>query len=89
MDIGEGETQCSNCTNQKDAGVLSKAQVPITIPLLRLALDDGVDQINHLGSREVTPYLIQKLHWRTVTVSTALKMVQMGATKHVRERAKR
>lgn len=57
---------CENCHNQRDNKVLSRAQVPISIPVISQALDE---KYRHLGSTqrdEVEAYLESHLHWTFV-----------------------
>ncbi|KAF3015587.1 hypothetical protein E8E14_008401 [Neopestalotiopsis sp. 37M] len=59
---------CENCVQQRDAGMLSLAQIPLTIPLYHEAASPTNDEINHLGTSEVEQYLTSQLNW--IAVST-------------------
>jgi tyrosinase len=58
---------CSNCKSQESAGVLSRAQVPITIPLLHHAVDNIDDHpLDNYVNDDVAEYLKLHLRWRFV-----------------------
>lgn len=62
----ESTSGCGNCTTQKDQKVLSKGQIPITIPIISRALDDQVDSIQTIRREEVETYLRDHLYWKFV-----------------------
>lgn len=64
---GQPIIQCDNCKKQHDDGVLSAAQVPLTIPLHFLAGDERVTDINTMDPRAVGSYLEKELSWVAVT----------------------
>ncbi|KAH7147138.1 hypothetical protein B0J13DRAFT_622059 [Dactylonectria estremocensis] len=59
---------CANCGEQKDNKVLSRAQVPLTIPIISQALDRGYQHIDSTRGRHVEPYLMKHLHWKFVQI---------------------
>ncbi|KAF4461201.1 hypothetical protein FALBO_12005 [Fusarium albosuccineum] len=59
---------CANCGEQKDGEVLSRAQVPLTIPIISQALDGGYKHIDSTRGRFVEPYLMKHLHWKFVQI---------------------
>ncbi|KPM45298.1 hypothetical protein AK830_g1254 [Neonectria ditissima] len=59
---------CANCGTQKDNKVLSRAQVPLTIPIISQALDEGYKYIDSTRGRHVEPYLEKHLHWKFVQI---------------------
>lgn len=63
---------CENCVQQQDAGILSLAQIPLTIPLYHEAADPDNDEINHLDPSEVEQYLTRQLSWIAVSVGLEL-----------------
>lgn len=58
---------CPTCTTQKEEGVLSRAQIPLTLHLLHHAIDDvpGHD-IDSFVKGDIEKYLVKKLHWRYI-----------------------
>ncbi|KAF4222006.1 hypothetical protein CNMCM5878_007558 [Aspergillus fumigatiaffinis] len=58
---------CPNCAEQKESGVKSKAQVPITLPMCSLALDPEFPDAFNLQPPDVGVQLQDQLFW---TVST-------------------
>ncbi|WYZ43577.1 hypothetical protein EsH8_VII_000013 [Colletotrichum jinshuiense] len=64
----ENVPHCTNCAQQRDDGVLSRASVPLTIPLYSDAINTSIDEIKDLSPDDVEPYLRSKLSW--VAVST-------------------
>lgn len=64
----KGET-CGNCKSQQIAGVLSRAQVPLTLHLLH-HFNDSVDEHNLTGFTQdaIHEYLQKHLHWRFVAL---------------------
>lgn len=60
-------TACPNCTTQQQDGILSRAQVPLTIHLLRHATGriPGHNLPSFLRGH-VETYLTEKLHWRYI-----------------------
>jgi len=56
---------CANCTAQQKAGVLSRAQIPVTIKLLQDVLDQERD-VWSMESEKVQTYLEDNLHWKFV-----------------------
>ncbi|KAM5350817.1 hypothetical protein ACJ41O_007322 [Fusarium nematophilum] len=59
------EESCSNCKKQADAGVLSCAQVPLTIQLLHHAID-GVADHPLKDFEDVGAYLKLHLRWKVI-----------------------
>lgn len=58
---------CYNCKAQESAGVLSRAQVPLTIPLLHHAVDNVNDHpLDNYVDDNVAEYLKLHLRWRFV-----------------------
>jgi tyrosinase len=58
---------CPNCTTQQEHGVLSRAQVPITLHLIHHVIDNVPG--HNLGSffqDDVERYLVDNLHWRFI-----------------------
>lgn len=62
----DDEPGCANCSAQQAAGVLSRAQVPITIPLLSLADNEDFATFNDVKRDTIEPYLKKHLHWKIV-----------------------
>ncbi|PKX95965.1 tyrosinase [Aspergillus novofumigatus IBT 16806] len=58
---------CENCADQKQSGVKSKAQVPITLPVCNLAVDTEFPDVTSLVLGHVGVQLQDQLFW---TVST-------------------
>lgn len=56
---------CANCTSQKSAGVMSRAQLPITIRLLQDAVDENIS-FSTMTHEEVRKYVQRKLYWKFV-----------------------
>lgn len=72
--VRENPSGCENCKNQADAKVLSRAQVPITIPLLHQATDnEDIHPIESFIRDEVDEYLEKHLRWRFVALGGAEK----------------
>ncbi|KAH7125927.1 hypothetical protein EDB81DRAFT_698386 [Dactylonectria macrodidyma] len=70
--VRSSEDSCANCKTQKDAGVLSCAQVPLTIQLLHHALDHVADHpITSFLDEEVEEYLKLHLNWRFIQAGGA------------------
>ncbi|KAK1689535.1 common central domain of tyrosinase-domain-containing protein [Colletotrichum godetiae] len=60
---------CANCTKQQSVQQLSKGQVPLTLQLLKRAIDeDKWTDIKHLGAEHVLEYVKKNLHWRVVAL---------------------
>ncbi|KAI3542090.1 hypothetical protein CABS02_10548 [Colletotrichum abscissum] len=60
---------CANCVKQESIQQLSKGQVPLTLQLLKRAIDeDRWNDIKHLGSDHVLDYVKKNLHWRVVAL---------------------
>ncbi|KAI5862472.1 common central domain of tyrosinase-domain-containing protein [Durotheca rogersii] len=57
---------CANCGLQREQRVLSRGQVPLTIPLILQALDKKYKYITSLDQEEVYEYLFNHLHWRFI-----------------------
>ena len=66
----EHSERCGNCAQQAEAGALSTAQIPVTMPLLTQALNPDVGGISHIDSAAVENYLTANLDWRAINVST-------------------
>lgn len=64
----EGPSKCANCEQQRDDGVLSTAQVPLTIPLYTAAASDAVPEIENLAPEVVEEFLTKHLTWIAVSV---------------------
>lgn len=66
--FSSGQTEaCSNCTTQQEDGVLSRAQIPITLHLIHHVIDNVPG--HNLGSffqDDVERYLVGNLHWRFI-----------------------
>ncbi|KAF7591406.1 hypothetical protein BBP40_001567 [Aspergillus hancockii] len=60
---------CENCLVQKERGVKSKAQVPITLPLCKLAFDEEYPDATNMLPGHVGVQLQDQLYW---TVTTAV-----------------
>ncbi|KAL9087730.1 MAG: hypothetical protein Q9165_006497 [Trypethelium subeluteriae] len=71
--VRENGGNCANCKSQADGGVLSRAQVPITIQLLHQATDDQNDihPITSFVRDEVDEYLEKHLRWRFIALGGA------------------
>ncbi|KAK3374755.1 common central domain of tyrosinase-domain-containing protein [Podospora didyma] len=71
-DDEEGTTaavpKCGNCAQQQDEGVLSRATVPLTVPLYQEAGAPGILGIHDMESISVENYLDSKLSWVAVSV---------------------
>ncbi|KAK3320228.1 hypothetical protein B0T19DRAFT_479192 [Cercophora scortea] len=82
---GEGDVtvqHCANCAKQHNDGVLSTAQIPLTIPLYNAAIDDEVKGISNLSPDEVEPYLASQLSWVAVSMSgTIIPWSRLDKTK--------
>jgi tyrosinase len=60
-------TACPNCTTQQQDGILSRAQVPLTIHLLRHATSSAPGRnLDSFIRGSVETYLASKLHWRYI-----------------------
>jgi tyrosinase len=57
---------CASCGSQRDGKVLSRAQVPLTIPVMSQALDGAYAHIGSTRRADVEAYLQRHLHWRHV-----------------------
>lgn len=57
---------CKNCTAQKDARVLHKAQISVTIPIINRAKNVGYSAVNSVDPDEVTTYLQSNLKWQFI-----------------------
>ncbi|KAH6869516.1 hypothetical protein B0T10DRAFT_418433 [Thelonectria olida] len=69
----ENPSGCANCGSQKAKKVLSRAQVPLTIPIISQALDGKYEHLNTTRGRDVVPYLEKHLHWRFVQTGGEVK----------------
>jgi hypothetical protein len=58
---------CTNCQQQHDDGVLSCAQIPLTIPLYNATADTEVTDIYSMDPEAVARYLKEQLSWVAVT----------------------
>ncbi|KAI2628592.1 common central domain of tyrosinase-domain-containing protein [Hypoxylon sp. NC1633] len=65
---GSGSGGCANCGAQRDAKVLSRAQVPLTIPVMSQALSDSYAHIQSTRRDAVEDYLAKHLHWKYVQI---------------------
>jgi hypothetical protein len=63
---------------QKNAGKLSLAQVPLTIPRYHEASNKSNEEINHLDPSEVEMYLAHQLNWIAVSVSFSHHRLRIG-----------
>jgi hypothetical protein len=61
--------RCANCAKQKTAGILSRAQLHLTSPLVKHALDSERVHIRNLTREQVAGYLKDMLQWKAVDVS--------------------
>ncbi|KAF2200495.1 Di-copper centre-containing protein [Delitschia confertaspora ATCC 74209] len=62
-----GRPRCPNCADQQTRGVISKAQVPLTIALLRDARNPEKHELNALFPEDVESYLEgSKFSWKVV-----------------------
>ena len=61
--------RCGNCAQQAENGALSTAQIPITIPLLKQAIDPDIHGITDIKPDSVERYLIANLGWIATDVS--------------------
>lgn len=66
----EGRGGCRNCVNQRKAGILSKAQVVLTLKLIDHAKNPSIEEINSLHPEEVEAYLAKHLTWTAVEAVT-------------------
>jgi tyrosinase len=57
-------TGCQNCIDQRKAGRLSKAQIPITSVLLKHAGNPAISAISKIIPGQVEDYLTKNLHWK-------------------------
>jgi tyrosinase len=62
---------CSNCKKQTEEGILSTAQLPLTVHLLNQAADANIPDIHHIDHHSVERYLEKHLTWKAIAVSTA------------------
>ena len=60
---------CQNCKDQQASKVYSKAQVPITIPLARLAHDSSYQTFSSMEPDSVAALLEKWLWWDVLPVS--------------------
>ena len=70
-----GLSRCANCSKQHDDGVLSTAQVPLTIPLYYAAASTSIQGIEGFNPGQVEPYLANQLHWVAVSVRSLQSIV--------------
>lgn len=68
LEVREGE-HCGNCVDQRAAGLLSGAQIPITGMLLSVAKDTSTPELSSLEPDGVQTYLDQQLQWLAFDVS--------------------
>ncbi|KAK3360924.1 hypothetical protein B0T24DRAFT_585983 [Lasiosphaeria ovina] len=61
-----GVPQCANCQQQHDDGVLSRATVPLTVPLYQDAGSPGVGEIHNMKPNSVRGHLADNLSWVAV-----------------------
>lgn len=67
---GQGTSvACHNCRRQKNTGVLSTGQLPISVPLLTHAKDQNIPELQSLHPDAVEVYLETKLTWIAVEVN--------------------
>ncbi|KAI0850711.1 common central domain of tyrosinase-domain-containing protein [Daldinia vernicosa] len=64
---------CANCGSQRDNKVLSRAQVPLTVPIMVLVLGNPNGPLRSMKQQEVRDYLAANLHWKFVELGGALK----------------
>ncbi|RWA09877.1 hypothetical protein EKO27_g5246 [Xylaria grammica] len=64
---------CANCGSQRDNKVLSRAQVPLTVPIAVLALGGSHMGIRSAEQQAVRAYLKHNLHWKFVQLGGAVK----------------
>ncbi|KAH8660069.1 common central domain of tyrosinase-domain-containing protein [Xylariales sp. PMI_506] len=62
---------CASCGSQRDNKVLSRAQIPLTIPVISQALDGSYAHIQTTVLADVERYLQGHLHWRFVQIGGA------------------
>ena len=70
LELEEGKTGCPNCIEQREAGVLSKAQLILTRKLIAQANDTSISEINSLEKDEVESYLTEHLSWKIFEAET-------------------
>ncbi|KAI1373531.1 common central domain of tyrosinase-domain-containing protein [Hypoxylon crocopeplum] len=59
---------CANCGSQRDNKVQSRAQVPLTIPIIAQALSSSYSNIRSTLHDDVELYLEKHLHWKFVQI---------------------
>lgn len=67
---------CDNCSSQQDDKVLSRAQVPLTIPILSQALKEDYAHIGSANHDEVETYLEHHLHWEFIQIGGKTKLAK-------------
>lgn len=61
-----------SCRQQKEAGTLSRAQVPLSLPLLSHAQDPSIPEFTSLLPDSVREYLQKNLTWKAMSNSSEL-----------------
>ncbi|KAL2845414.1 common central domain of tyrosinase-domain-containing protein [Aspergillus pseudoustus] len=62
-------SQCHNCLEQKSAGVLSTAQIPLTSAILKAAKQPDKTGLHSILPEEVESYLASYLTWRATAAA--------------------
>ncbi|MCJ1463962.1 hypothetical protein MMC07_002572 [Pseudocyphellaria aurata] len=78
---GTDDARCANCKDQKDQGLLSTAQIHLTVPLLKYARDPAERGINNLIPDEVRNYLSANLTWKAEVLGRPIEMSRLPRTK--------
>jgi len=86
LELGGDSPACENCKQQKKAGVLSAAQIPISNKLLRLAANPNFSELSSVKEDEIEVYLEQNLVWGVVNVSCPTLMERFGGNKWSKKR---
>ncbi|KFY12493.1 hypothetical protein V491_06774 [Pseudogymnoascus sp. VKM F-3775] len=73
LEVREGE-HCGNCVDQRAAGLLSGAQIPITGMLLSVAKDTSTPELSSLEPDGVQTYLDQQLQWLAFDNTTGARL---------------
>jgi hypothetical protein len=71
-----------NCRKQKEAGILSRAQVPLILSLLSHAQDPSIPEFTSLLPGSVAEYLQKNLTWKAISnAGELLSQAQLPQTK--------
>ncbi|KAI1390406.1 uncharacterized protein F4822DRAFT_401841 [Hypoxylon trugodes] len=65
----EGTVHCGSCVQQAEKGVLSTAQVPLTIALHKIASNPSIPGLSEISPNVVETYLRDNLRWRAISSS--------------------